>query len=92
MFTKFLSYIFFSLVFSQSILVLDMIEEFLRMLDAKEITFPPEGEEADDDQDSLSQQFKHWKPEADYLRLDGSISADIRKEQCKQFNSEVNER
>lgn len=73
------------LLFSQSILALDMIEEFLALIDQGELEMPSyDG--------ALPMQFKHWKKERDYLRLDGTVSADIRKSQCKYFNEGNNDR
>ncbi|XP_047739112.1 transcriptional regulator ATRX isoform X2 [Hyalella azteca] len=73
------------LVFSQSILALDMIEEFLALIDQGLLEMPSY-------EDAMPLQFKHWKREKDYLRLDGSVSADIRKAQCKFFNEKDNDR
>ncbi|KAF2360469.1 SNF2-related N-terminal domain [Trinorchestia longiramus] len=73
------------LVFSQSILALDMIEEFLALIDQGELEMPSH-------EDALPLQYKHWKREKDYLRLDGSVSADTRKAQCKFFNERDNDR
>jgi len=73
------------LVFSQSLLALDMIEEFLRMLDQGELDFPEyEG--------CMPVTFKYWKKERDYMRLDGSCSPDYRRNICKDFNRATNER
>ncbi|XP_045601875.2 transcriptional regulator ATRX [Procambarus clarkii] len=73
------------LVFSQSLLALDMIEEFLQLIDEGTLDLPqPE--------DPLPLPFKQWKKERDYLRLDGSSSADTRKNMCKVFNNPTNER
>lgn len=78
-------FIFFRLLFSQSLLALDMIEDFLQLLDDGSLELPqPE--------DPLPLPFKHWKKERDYLRLDGSTSADTRKNFCKSFNNPSNER
>ncbi|KAB7507550.1 Transcriptional regulator ATRX-like protein [Armadillidium nasatum] len=78
------------LVFSQSIMVLDMIQEFLRMVDQREIHFPPEGKE--DTASDIPQPFKHWFLEKDFYRLDGSTPAELRKDMCKSFNNPTNER
>ncbi|KAG7158745.1 Transcriptional regulator ATRX-like 1, partial [Homarus americanus] len=73
------------LVFSQSLLALDMIEDFLQLIDEGELELPqPE--------DPLPLPFKQWKKERDYLRLDGSSAPDARKNMCKFFNSSTNER
>ena len=73
------------LLFSQSILALNMVEEFLALIDGGQLEMPTH-------EDALPLQYKHWKKEKDYLRLDGSVSADIRKGQCKYFNDPKNER
>ncbi|KAK7071803.1 hypothetical protein SK128_025157 [Halocaridina rubra] len=73
------------LLFSQSLLVLDMLEEFLQMVDEGKIELP-------EPEEPLPQPFKKWKRDRDYLRLDGSTSADTRKQLCKTFNNTDNER
>lgn len=73
------------LVFSQSILVLDMVEEFLALIDHGDLEMPSH-------ENALPLQYKHWKRERDYLRLDGSVSADTRKAQCNFFNETDNDR
>ncbi|XP_064114621.1 LOW QUALITY PROTEIN: transcriptional regulator ATRX-like [Macrobrachium nipponense] len=78
------------LVFSQSLLALDMIEDFLQMIDQGELELPEI--EDQDGQEPLPIPFKKWKKERDYLRLDGSTNADARKFMCKTFNSNTNER
>lgn len=62
-----------------------MIEEFLQAIDQGEIELPV----ADD---SLPLPYKHWKRDRDYLRLDGSTGADVRKQLCNRFNNSSNER
>ncbi|XP_066952391.1 transcriptional regulator ATRX-like isoform X3 [Macrobrachium rosenbergii] len=78
------------LVFSQSLLALDMIEDFLQMIDQGELELPELEEE--EGQEPLPIPFKKWKKDRDYLRLDGSTNADTRKFMCKTFNSHTNER
>ncbi|CAL4061368.1 unnamed protein product, partial [Meganyctiphanes norvegica] len=73
------------LVFSQSLLALDMIEEFLALIDQGELDFPNHDE-------SMPLTYKYWKKERDYLRLDGSCNPDYRKNMCKDFNRASNER
>ncbi|XP_068228136.1 LOW QUALITY PROTEIN: transcriptional regulator ATRX-like [Palaemon carinicauda] len=78
------------LVFSQSLLALDMIEDFLEMIDRGELEMPePEEQEG---QEPLPMPFKKWRKERDYLRLDGSTNAESRKFMCKTFNNVSNER
>ncbi|XP_071550743.1 uncharacterized protein [Panulirus ornatus] len=73
------------LLFSQSLLALDMIEDFLQLIDEGSLDLPQPD-------DPLPLPFKQWKKERDYLRLDGSTSADTRKNLCKTFNNPSNER
>ncbi|XP_063586682.1 transcriptional regulator ATRX-like isoform X3 [Penaeus indicus] len=73
------------LVFSQSLLALDMMEDFLELIDRGELEMPST-------EDPLPLPFKQWKRDRDYLRLDGSTSPDARKNLCKTFNSSSNER
>lgn len=75
----------FRLLFSQSLLTLDMIEEFLQAIDEGDIELPK-------DEDSLPLPFKSWKRDRDYLRLDGSTGPDTRKTLCNIFNNHSNER
>lgn len=77
--------IFFRLVFSQSLLTLDVIEWFLQAIDCGDMELPKV-------EDSLPLPYKHWKRDRDYLRLDGSTAADSRKSLCKIFNDTSNER
>ncbi|XP_063855287.1 transcriptional regulator ATRX-like isoform X1 [Scylla paramamosain] len=73
------------LVFSQSLLTLDMIECFLQAIDCGDIEQPKA-------EDSLPLPYKNWKRDRDYLRLDGSTAADARKSLCRTFNDTSNER
>ncbi|XP_050718852.1 transcriptional regulator ATRX-like isoform X2 [Eriocheir sinensis] len=73
------------LLFSQSLLTLDMIEDFLQAIDEGDIELPK-------DDDSLPLPFKKWKRDRDYLRLDGSTSPDTRKTLCNIFNKASNDR
>lgn len=73
------------LIFSQSLLALDMIEDFLQWIDEGIVEMPAPDE-------PLPLPFKQWKKERDYLRLDGSSTADTRKNMCKTFNNPSNER
>lgn len=75
----------FRLVFSQSLLALDMIEDFLALINDGSLELPqPE--------DPLPLPYKRWRKDQDYLRLDGSTNAETRKTQCKFFNSQSNDR
>ncbi|KAK2718092.1 transcriptional regulator ATRX homolog isoform X3 [Artemia franciscana] len=67
------------LVFSQSLITLDVIEEFLKIEDEKNCL-------GSDD----ASYFGSWKLGLDYFRLDGSMAADQRKVFCNRFNREDN--
>lgn len=75
----------FRLVFSQSLLALDMIEDFLTLISDGDLELP-------EPEDPLPLPYKRWRKEQDYLRLDGSTNAETRKSQCKFFNSSSNDR
>merc|ERR1719331_982500 len=73
------------LVFSQSILSLDLIEEFLgKVNDAHESA---KGKDS-----ALSGYLDTWIPGKDYYRMDGSTPADTRKIWCKFFNRATSHR
>ena len=74
------------LVFSQSLLSLDLIEEFLaRVNEAHENA----GASADT---SMTEYLDSWLPGKDYYRMDGSTAPDTRKMWCKYFNRSTNYR
>ncbi|KAK4305277.1 hypothetical protein Pmani_022836 [Petrolisthes manimaculis] len=73
------------LVFSQSLLALDMIEDFLGMISDGQLELPQPD-------DPLPLPYKRWRKEQDYIRLDGSTNAETRKTQCKFFNNPSNDR
>jgi len=74
------------LVFSQSLLSLDLIEDFLARADmASESSNEAAG-------GSIAEQFASWAPGKDYYRMDGSTSAETRKIWCKNFNKSTNHR
>jgi len=75
------------LVFSQSILNLDLIEEFLEKIHSKH-----EQDKKKKDSDDVSDYMETWVPGKDYYRMDGSTAADTRKIWCKYFNKENNHR
>merc|ERR1719494_1131710 len=71
------------LVFSQSILSLDLIEEFLGKVN--------DAHESDKGKDSaLGGYLDTWVPGKDYYRMDGSTPADTRKKWCNYFNKPTN--
>ena len=73
------------LVFSQSILSLDLIEEFLGKVN--------DAHESDKGKDSaLGGYLDTWVPGKDYYRMDGSTPADTRKIWCKFFNRATSHR
>ncbi|KAK3866319.1 hypothetical protein Pcinc_028141 [Petrolisthes cinctipes] len=73
------------LVFSQSLLTLDMIEHFLALVSNDYLNVPqPDG-----------LQFlphKQWLRNLDYLRMDGSTSLETRSMCCNTFNNPINDR
>jgi len=74
------------LVFSQSLLSLDLIEDFLsRVNDAHEDT-DRTGDSA------MADYLDTWIPGKDYYRMDGSTSAETRKIWCKFFNRTTSHR
>nr|XP_020836425.1 transcriptional regulator ATRX-like [Phascolarctos cinereus] len=72
------------LVFSQSLISLDLIEDFLE-LGNKEIS-------DDKDKPRIYKGEGKWFRNIDYYRLDGSTSAQARKKWAKEFNDETNVR
>ncbi|KAL5277880.1 ATRX family protein [Megaselia abdita] len=70
------------LVFSQSLQSLDVIEQFLSMIDQK-----TQGEDVDG---NVGDYRGSWQPNVDYFRLDGSRSVDNREAMCKVFNDKNN--
>ena len=72
------------LVFSQSLLSLDLIEEFLARVN--------EAHESSSADNSMSEYLDSWLPGKDYYRMDGSTAADTRKIWCKYFNKPTNYR
>merc|ERR1719264_504095 len=73
------------LVFSQSLLSLDIIQEFLRTIDESN----NKGGYGAGDMESY---LGSWHEGRDYYRMDGSTAADTRKIWCKFFNKESNHR
>ncbi|KAL8573406.1 hypothetical protein ACOMHN_032421 [Nucella lapillus] len=76
------------LIFSQSLLSLDIIEYFLEHVDSK---FTAETEEKPDEE--RKEEFgKRWTKGEDYFRLDGSTSAQMRQHWAGVFNDPENHR
>ena len=72
-------------MFSQSILSLDLIEDFLgKVNDAHESAKVKDS--------ALSGYLDTWIPGKDYYRMDGSTPADTRKIWCKFFNRATSHR
>merc|ERR1719445_1554993 len=72
------------LVFSQSLLSLDLIEEFLARVN--------EAHESSSADSGVTEYLDSWLPGKDYYRMDGSTAADTRKIWCKYFNKPTNYR
>ncbi|XP_024275946.1 transcriptional regulator ATRX-like isoform X1 [Oncorhynchus tshawytscha] len=70
------------LVFSQSLISLDMIEDFLDLANKAK----------DNGQSSLYKGDGSWIRNIDYYRIDGSTSATSRKKWAEEFNNATNER
>lgn len=70
------------LVFSQSLLTLDVIEKFLAMVTENTI--------APNTNTQLGGFSGRWVKGIDYFRLDGSTNIEARTRHCKMFNDETN--
>ncbi|XP_062845195.1 transcriptional regulator ATRX-like isoform X2 [Trichomycterus rosablanca] len=70
------------LVFSQSLVSLDLIENFLRLADKAKKEGKP----------SIYKGERSWVRDQDYYRLDGSTTATARKKWAQEFNSIRNKR
>ncbi|XP_012940516.1 transcriptional regulator ATRX [Aplysia californica] len=80
------------LIFSQSILSLNIIENFLENIDSKfqqECDEKPEGEEEKPEEEMFGRQ---WTKNLDYYRMDGSTSAQNRQAWAQSFNDLENYR
>ncbi|XP_035181417.1 transcriptional regulator ATRX isoform X4 [Oxyura jamaicensis] len=71
------------LVFSQSLISLDLIEDFLELANR---------EKTDKDKASIYKGEGKWFRNIDYYRLDGSTTAQSRKKWAEEFNDETNVR
>ncbi|KAI9553415.1 hypothetical protein GHT06_021318 [Daphnia sinensis] len=71
------------LVFSQSLVSLNLIEEFLAIEDKRQ---EKNLSSAANDKDHVGR----WKINRDYFRLDGLISSDVRSSTCNIFNNPLN--
>lgn len=70
------------LVFSQSLLTLNVIEHFLRMI-TENTTHPNSAAK-------LGGLTGQWAKDVDYFRLDGSTNIETRVKYCNMFNNEQN--
>jgi len=70
------------LVFSQSLLSLDLIEDFLARVNTED----------GDGGGAVADYLDTWIPGKDYYRMDGSTSAETRKIWCKSFNKTTSHR
>lgn len=68
------------LVFSPSLLSLDLIEPFLKLIDENTRNPNPKAK--------LGGFTGNWKRNFDYLRLDGDTNAKIRDDMCEKFNKD----
>ncbi|OWF43774.1 Transcriptional regulator ATRX [Mizuhopecten yessoensis] len=88
------------LVFSQSLLSLDLIEDFLENIDKKhqeEIEEKEKKRKEKEEEENKNKEDenvfgKQWTKGADYLRMDGSTSAQHRKALAESFNNPENYR
>lgn len=81
------------LVFSQSLISLDLIEDFLALASVDQST--EEKEEEEEEEESKPVIYKgegKWFRNIDYYRLDGSTSAQTRKKWAEEFNDVTNVR
>lgn len=72
------------LVFSQSLYSLDVIEQFLSLIDDNTQNPHPDAK--------LCDCSGSWSAGIDYFRLDGSTPIEARNNDCKNFNSDCNPR
>lgn len=72
------------LVFSQSIFSLDVIEQFLSLIDENTQNPHPDAK--------LCDYSGSWSAGLDYFRLDGTTPIDVRNSACNSFNSDKNPR
>ncbi|CAN8005902.1 unnamed protein product, partial [Ixodes hexagonus] len=79
------------LVFSQSLLTLDMVEKMLEQCDERASAVNPETAMIDPS-DPMRDCHNTWVQGIDYFRMDGSTSVDLRKRWIEMFNNEDNPR
>lgn len=79
----------FRLIFSQSILSLNIIESFLEVVDSK---FQQECESLTEEEKEKEVFGRSWTKNLDYYRMDGSTSAQNRQLWASNFNDLENYR
>lgn len=79
------------LLFSQSLLTLDMVERLLELCDERAAAVNPETALVDPT-DPLRDCHNTWVRGIDYFRMDGSTSVDLRARWIEMFNDENNPR
>ena len=75
------------LVFSQSLLSLDLIEEMLALSTAKIVSL-----EEEDEQLAKMSMYQKWYKNVDYFRIDGSSVSKSRQKWINEFNDEEDRR
>ncbi|CAN8012099.1 unnamed protein product, partial [Ixodes pacificus] len=79
------------LLFSQSLLTLNMVEKLLEQCDERASAVQPDAT-GEDPSDPLRDCHNTWISGIDYFRMDGSTSVDLRKRWIEMFNDESNPR
>ncbi|XP_065308803.1 transcriptional regulator ATRX-like isoform X1 [Dermacentor albipictus] len=79
------------LLFSQSLLTLDLVERLLEQCHGRTATGDTETVDKDP-KDQLQDCHNTWVPGIDYFRLDGATSVDVRSRWISMFNDENNHR
>ncbi|XP_046395134.1 transcriptional regulator ATRX homolog isoform X2 [Ischnura elegans] len=74
------------LVFSQSLISLDVIEYFLENIDDITQKMGPQAAEDSQNLENANKFIGSWSKGLDYFRIDGSVSAENRSVWCKAFN------
>ncbi|KAG0428424.1 hypothetical protein HPB47_024584 [Ixodes persulcatus] len=79
------------LLFSQSLLTLNMVEKLLEQCDERASAAQPDAT-GEDPSDPLQDCHNTWVSGIDYFRMDGSTSVELRKRWIEMFNDESNPR
>ncbi|XP_071453128.1 transcriptional regulator ATRX homolog isoform X2 [Hetaerina americana] len=80
------------LLFSQSLVSLDVIEHFLGVIDDQTQKIGNKHVEDSENSESTPKFIGSWSKGLDYFRIDGSVSAENRSLWCKHFNKPENMR